>query len=334
MTGFERQARAAFEAAGATHVELPILQQADTLLDLYGEDIRGRAYTARDPLAGELMLRPDFTVPVVEMHIASGQGEARYTYAGKVFRMQELGSDRPSEHEQIGLELFGGDPAGDEAEVFAVFADLLKGKPLRVATGDIGVLRAAVEALDTSAARRSALLRHLWRPGRFRKLLDRFTGQIQVATKTSDAPHIGLRSPTEIAARQEALMAERDAPPISSDAAQRITQILAVKAPLPQAADKLQAILGDTPELQAMRARIAAMASRGVDVEALVFEGSYGRTNMEYYDGFVFGFFAAEAPMPAVATGGRYDALCEAMGRRVPAVGGVVRPSLLAEVAA
>ena len=60
---------AGFVAAGAQLVDPPILQPADTLLDLYGEDIRGRAYTTRDPLAGELMLRPDFTVPVVQMHL-------------------------------------------------------------------------------------------------------------------------------------------------------------------------------------------------------------------------------------------------------------------------
>ncbi|MDC3265334.1 hypothetical protein OAU61_04555, partial [Planktomarina temperata] len=42
-----------------------ILQPADVLLDLYGEDIRARAYVTSDPLRGEQMLRPDFTVPVV-----------------------------------------------------------------------------------------------------------------------------------------------------------------------------------------------------------------------------------------------------------------------------
>ena len=30
-----------------------------------------------EPLMGEQMLRPDFTVPVVQIHVAEGQGEAR-----------------------------------------------------------------------------------------------------------------------------------------------------------------------------------------------------------------------------------------------------------------
>ena len=54
-----------------------MLQPAGTLLDLYGEDIRARAYVTDDPVRGEMMLRPDFTVPVVQAHMAHGGGSAR-----------------------------------------------------------------------------------------------------------------------------------------------------------------------------------------------------------------------------------------------------------------
>ena len=79
-------------------------------------------------------------------------------------------------------------------------------------------------------------------------------------------------------------------------------------------------------------ARLDALSARGVDVEALEFEGKYGRTSLEYYDGFVFGFYAARRPdLPPVATGGRYDALTRMLGqgRAVPAVGAVIRPELV-----
>ena len=69
-----------FVAADAVPLETEVLQPADTLLDLYGEDIRARAYVTQDPLRGERMLRPDFTVPVVQMHMAHGAEPARYTY--------------------------------------------------------------------------------------------------------------------------------------------------------------------------------------------------------------------------------------------------------------
>ncbi len=80
---------ARFRAAGAVPVDADILLPADTLLDLYGEDIRARTYVTTDPLEGEMMLRPDFTVPVVQMHMAHGAEPARYTYMGEVFRRQD-----------------------------------------------------------------------------------------------------------------------------------------------------------------------------------------------------------------------------------------------------
>ena len=75
-----------------------------------------------------------------------------------------------------------------------------------------------------------------------------------------------------------------------------------------------------------------ALDKRGVDVGTLEFEASFGRTSMEYYDGFVFGFFpSGDRDLPAVATGGRYDALTRVLGqgRSMPAVGGVIRPGLM-----
>ena len=81
-----QQILAAFRAAGAVEVAPDILLEAETLLDLYGEDIRARAYVTQDPIRGEMMLRPDFTVPVVQMHMRNGAEPALYCYLGEVFR--------------------------------------------------------------------------------------------------------------------------------------------------------------------------------------------------------------------------------------------------------
>ena len=87
--------------------------------------------------------------------------------------------------------------------------------------------------------------------------------------------------------------------------------------------------------LDRLEARVASLQARGVDVERLDFEAAYGRTSMEYYDGFVFGFYAEGRPdLPPIATGGRYDALTRQLGNgaEIPAVGGVLRPDLMLEV--
>ena len=342
--------RDTFEAAGALVVEPPILQPAETLLDLYGEDIRARAYVTSDALRGEQMLRPDFTVPVVQMHMANGAEPARYTYAGEVFRRQEDNPDRASEYQQVGYEVFdGNDPAASDAEVFSLIAKALAHLKLRAATGDIGILLSAVRGLKTTDARKNALLRHIWRPRRFRALLDRFSGKTRMpmaraellAGKRSGAPLIGLRSEAEIADRIAALASDANEPPISVEELRGIETLLAVRETVPFALEQLQDLAVDLPAIsgavEGVQRRAEALAKRGVDVEALEFEASYGRTSMEYYDGFVFGFYAeGRADLPPVATGGRYDALTRRLGegREIPAVGAVIRPEILAELEA
>ncbi|RFP91148.1 ATP phosphoribosyltransferase regulatory subunit [Rhodobacteraceae bacterium 63075] len=340
--------RAMFEAAGARPVETDVLQPAETLLDLYGEDIRARAYVTSDALRGEQMLRPDFTVPVVQMHMAHGAEPARYTYSGKVFRRQEDDASRANEYLQVGYEVFDRTaPEEADAEVFALIASVLRGLPLRAATGDIGILMAAVGGLETSARRKAALMRHVWRPRRFRALIERFSGAAEMpasrrALLDAEDPFagagemIGLRSRSEIAARIEALREDAALGPLAEGEVALMDAILDVQESLPNALERLRDIAVDMPAIEAAVERLArrtgALAARGVDVTNLQFEASFGRASMEYYDGFVFGFYSeARADLPPVATGGRYDALTRVLGQgaEIPAVGGVVRPGLM-----
>lgn len=340
--------RAEFEAAGARAVEASILQPAETLLDLYGENIRGRAYVTSDALRGEQMLRPDFTVPVVQMHMEHGAEPARYTYSGEVFRRQEHDPERASEYIQVGYEIFDRDnPAAADAEVFALIARALDGLNLRAATGDIGILMAAVQGLDTTGARKAALMRHVWHPRRFRALLDRFSGRVpmpparQALLDADDplaglAPLIGRRGKAEIEARIAALREDAAAAPLSEREVTALDALLAVRETAPFALERLRDVAVDLPRiapaLQRLRARLEALSARGIDVDRLDFEASYGRTSMEYYDGFVFGFYAEGRPdLPPIATGGRYDALTRRLGQgqEIPAVGGVLRPGLM-----
>lgn len=346
---------AAFQAAGAVPVEADLLLPAETLLDLYGEDIRARAYVTSDPLQGEMMLRPDFTVPVVQAHMAHGADPARYCYMGEVFRKQEHLGNRASEYLQVGFEVFDRDaPESADAEVFALFSQLLAGLGLRAVTGDIGILMAAVRGLDTTPRRKAALLRHIWRPKRFRALLDRFAGRAPVpqaraqlleklASGTPEAliaaagTFIGLRAPEDVAARARALIEDAQAKPIAAPEAALLYDLLSLQAPAQAALSHLRGITpmlpAISPAVDRFAQRLDALTARGIDVNTLPFEASLGRTSMEYYDGFVFSFHAP-GDMPPVASGGRYDALTAVLGqgRSIPAVGGIIRPHLVAEL--
>jgi ATP phosphoribosyltransferase regulatory subunit len=310
----------AFEDAGAVMREPDSLQPAEVLLDLYGEDIRARAYVTHDPVLGEQMLRPDFTVPIVQMHMAEGAEPARYTYNGPVWRKQLAGSARGPENMQVGFELFDHEnPAAADAEVFALFNSLLDDwrgfGTIAVATGDIGILQAAVRGLNTTERRKAALLRHLWRPARFRQLLDRFGGRspipegrealVAAAKQTSPealvreaGPLVGLRTVEEIAARTVDLAEDLAEAPISTEEYDLLGQILSLNS-----------------------GAVAALEACG-----------RCRPKCQYYDGFVFGFYAeGRKDIPTLASGGRYDALTRVLGqgRSIPAIGGVFHPEAL-----
>jgi ATP phosphoribosyltransferase regulatory subunit len=349
---------AALQHAGAQPVEADVLLPAGALLDLYGEDIRARAYVTQDPIRGEMMMRPDFTVPVVQMHMADGAEPARYCYRGEVFRKQDHFGARASEYLQVGYEVFAREaPAASDAEVFALFHGLLGPLGLRPATGDMSILLAAVRGLRTTDRRKAALLRHVWRPRRFRALLDRFAGRTAppearlrlLDRLRSDSPEalmqaagtfIGLRAPEEVAARARSLIEDSAAPPISSVEAAMLDDLLDVSGDAPDALARLQDIAVSLPSIapavDRFADRLSALQAFGIDTATLPFQASHGRSTLEYYDGFVFSFHADRPGWPPVASGGRYDALTAVLGqgRSIPAVGGVIRPGLVAALRA
>jgi ATP phosphoribosyltransferase regulatory subunit len=122
--------------------------------------------------------------------------------------------------------------------------------------------------------------------------------------------------------------------PISTEERAHIDAILGLRETMPNVLSNLRDIAMDLPGIadavDLMAARMDAFSGAGIDVAHLPFEGSYGRTTLEYYDGFVFGFYPVDGGVP-VATGGRYDALTQHLGNgeSAPAVGGVIRPDLL-----
>jgi ATP phosphoribosyltransferase regulatory subunit len=350
-----------FADAGYAPVTTAHLFEADTLIDLYGEDIRARAFLF--PVAGgssELCLRPDFTVPVVRAHGDGGWGRAAcYAYQGPVFRRQNPGSTRPMEYLQAGIENLGETNAAEaDAQVFTL---ILKGLaeidagPLTVATGDLGIAFALLDALPMPVRRRHRLRRHFWRPLRFHQLVEQALSGSEaptaqrarlIAAASSPTPAeaiaaivtqvgdtLGLREIDEIVARTLALAGEATDPPMPTEQAKLIEAALSIKGPAGNALTRLRALTAEggadiAPALDRFEARLAALERAGVDATALPFDAAFGR-NLEYYDGFVFEITAQDKPdLPPLAGGGRYDAMTRRLGASsaIPAVGAMIRP--------
>ena len=136
---------------GASELEMPALLDSRALIDLYGEDLKSRAFLTTDQIDGEKILRPDFTVPIAQLHIGSGALSAKYSYAGPGWRSQPYGSDRPKEYYQVGVEYFHqGWSASADAESFNLFQKVVRKVKLDLEVGDIGILRSLVLDLDIS----------------------------------------------------------------------------------------------------------------------------------------------------------------------------------------
>lgn len=353
LEDLSRRITALFESAGAMRVEPAALHHAERLLDVYGEDLRARAFTVEQLDRSESFLRPDFTMPVLDLHRIAQADPARYAYCGPVWRRQDFGAKRPTEFLQAGVEIYGEDEAGADAETFTLIRDALAEGGMRapeIVTGDLGLAFALLDAIPMSERRRAALRRHFWRPARFQDLVKRFSrpapapGGLRVkllraedaeAFAAEQGQHLGARGLEDIAMRAKALQEDAREAPMALDDAKLIDAVLAVAAPAGAAHAAIAGLASEagrdlTAALDRFARRLDALQQRGIDAASLPFRANFGRT-LEYYDGFVFEFRAPERDdLPPLAAGGRYDGMAAALGLDpTPAVGGMVRPEAL-----
>ena len=137
--------------AGLNEITVPSLLTASDLIDLYGEDLKLRAYTTSDPVKGEQVLRPDFTLPILLQHLRGNSLGARYFYSGNVWRRQNFKSVTPNEQYQMGFEFFD-----DKKTSFGRFFDAGLGCGIRSLTGDV----LGQSRLVYAGGRRSGLARY------------------------------------------------------------------------------------------------------------------------------------------------------------------------------
>ncbi len=356
--------RALYSAAGARFVDVPVLHLADPFLETAGEDIRRKMFVTEGPQGERLALRPDFTIPVCLMHLASAAGPARYAYEGLVFRRHDQGSP---ERLETGYEDFGAaDRVTADAEALALAiacASEAAGAPVSVRLGDIGMF--------------DALLRTLGLPGRWRRRLRRSCGlpelmqanlarmaapretedrRLDPKTRVLADDRDGLlalleerrdahghaegagRSPEEIAER---FLDRRAIPDVSvaARASETLTEYLALSSELGASAKMLRDFarrrsldLGEAVDIFAQRA--AAITRLAFATKNIHFEAGFGRP-LDYYTGLVFEVSAEGFSEPLIG-GGRYDRMMEMLGatRPVPAVGFTMRLDLIGAEAA
>jgi ATP phosphoribosyltransferase regulatory subunit len=355
--------RAPFLTKGSESIDVPVMQPLGLLLDLAGEAMRARLFVVQADGIDEACLRPDFTIPVANAHIAFGKTTGRYFYEGKAFRVAPPGSARSEEFLQVGLEILGeaGPKAGDaEALALAWQASAAGGrKDLWVQMGDVSLYGALIDALGLAPSTAARLKRAFLRPRALVSELDRAQradpapregdriAELLVGLPEAQAAAaleelwtlagiepVGGRSAAEIVHRLAERAQARAAPRLTAAQSDLIRRFLAIDdspAIALDAAAKLAREAGvDLDETWgAWGARLALLAEAGVPEAALRLSTGFGRA-FGYYDGFLFEVRSAGlTPDEPVAAGGRYDSLLQKLGAPPSAggaVGCIVRP--------
>lgn len=349
--------RAPFAEMDAQPAQAAVLQPLALLLDLAGETMRARLFTAQAEGGAELALRPDFTLPIAQDHIARGDPDGRYRYDGKVFQAAAAGSDEPDEFLQIGLEQFetGGDTVASDAEVAALaWRSAVAGgrTDLTLVHGDVALFGAFLDSFQLAPSLKTRLKRCLGRPRRLAAELgggsDGGEGGDRLASMLS-----GLPEPEGVAVLKD-LWRLAGVTPTGGRPAGEIVRRLAERARAglaltPDQADPIRRYLAiaESPRaaFEAIRdlagahgggldravagwsRRIEMLIEAGVPADRLRFQAGLGRP-FGYYDGMMFEVCsAALGEARPVAAGGRYDGLMARLQGGGGAVGCMVRPA-------
>ena len=354
--------RAPFEAFGGVWTDAPVLQPLSLLLDLTGEAMRTRLFAVAGEGAGELCLRPDFTIAIASAHIGAGATQGRYLYEGKAFRTAPRDAGRPVEFLQIGVEAYG--PKGDEeaqdvqVAVLAWRAAVAGGRSdLGLVLGDVSLFDAFLGALALPQAAHARLVRAYAsgrglraelarvqagapaRPGgRLAELLSGLpegeaAGVLEEVWRLAGIQPIGGRSPAEIAHRLCARAEQASAARLTPAETDLVSRYLDIVAPPREALDRVESLAYEAKvefdiQLQPWVRRLRALVEAGVPELAMIFSTGFVRP-FGYYDGLLFEVrsLALGYDRP-VAAGGRYDGLPARLGARGEsgAVGCMVRP--------
>lgn len=278
--------RKVFSAHGYLPVETPLIEERDLLL--LGGRVQDSPFQLFDSDGSLLMARPDLTLPIARL-VAARMGAddlpVRLRYAAPVVREESSLKGQPRQFTQLGVEYFGeGAGVAAEVEVAGLLAETLEALEVpawRLVLGSVVPLTAL---LDCCVAQ------------------DELRGRILSFVHQSD-----FVSLDEVVA----------AAGLPENVARAICGVPRV-AGGPEAIDRIDALLQEagvpsgrrgTSELREFVSALSPLARSGrlrLDFSVI---GSF-----DYYTGIILKCYA-EGITAAIASGGRYDALLENLGR-------------------
>lgn len=285
----EDRLRRLFWTWGYEEVETPELEFADVYL--YDRFVRQEAlYKLSDPQGRMLALRYDNTVPLARFAATSGRNlplPLRLSYIGTMFRLNDAQGARSHQFEQAGVELMGAEGNAADAEILALAIKSLLAlgvEDFQIALNQTAFFKALIEDYEVDPGT-AELLPEVIDGREFVRLDDLLSG------RRLDADLVRIvETILETSGSYEVL-----------DAMEPLLKTEGTRA----AAEDLRELLDYLSE-----AGLGDYVS--CDLGLL--------KNLSYYTGLIFRAYVPGAGAP-VLSGGRYDGLCAAFGREMPATG-------------
>ncbi len=297
----EGRLRKLFWSWGYEEVETPEIEFADVYLqDQFVK--QEQLYKFSDPQGRLLALRYDNTVPLARFVATSGRNLAlplRLSYIGTMFRAGGTANgQRSHQFEQAGVEFIGATGLAADGEVLALAITSLKElgiKDFQLSLNQTGFYKALIEEYQLQADL-ADLLPEMIDGKEFVRL---------------DALMADQALPEDLARILETMMQTSGS-----------YEVLEKVRPL----TKNRAALASLAELEGI---LHYLRSAGLDRYVSIDLGLL--KNLSYYTGTIFRGYAAGAGSE-VLSGGRYDHLCQAFGRDLPATGFSLDLDLLGQV--
>lgn len=285
----EIRLRELFWTWGYAEVETPEIEFADVYL--HERFVKQEAlYKFSDPQGRLLALRYDNTVPLARLAATSGRNLSlplRLSYIGTMFRANEPGGARNHQFEQAGVEFMGLSDLAADGEVLALAITTLQEMGLRdfqISLNQTGFYKALVDEfqLDENLA------------GTLPKIID---GKEFVLL---DSILSSANLPSRLTSILETMMETTGS-----------YEVLAAVRPLTDNQEALSALADLQGILDYLK---AAGLEEYVSIDLGLLK------NLSYYTGTIFRGYVPGAGQPLLS-GGRYDKLCAAFGRDLPATG-------------
>lgn len=273
-----------FKFYGYSEIETPILERYELFDSGVGKVELNKLFKVTDVDGDLLILRPDITMPISRIVCTKLQGSQRLCYLGKSFSALE-NEGKLREFTQAGVEIMGAKSNGIDVEVVMLAIKSLLAVGLddfQIEIGNVGFFKGLLDAYNVDEDDRDILINSIESKNGIK--LYSLSGEMNKNMLDALAGLPMLFGGEEIL--DEA-------------------QSMCLNAQMQEAVDNLKAVY-------------AGIKNLGYEKYVTFDMSSVGK--MKYYSGMVMRGIIKNLGRP-ILSGGRYDNLCDAFGKSVPAVG-------------